>query len=153
MGVARERFPERRLTPQTNLQLDLGVDSLAWLNLTLEIREYTSVDLDEEAIGRIETVRDLLQEAGEAEQAQDGGQSPLVRLQQPEALLNDQQRQWLQPPGWWGRAFGSLLLSLDCYLLRWLYRLEVKGYEQLPQDGPLVCTPNMVHFLRRAAVL
>lgn len=142
-----ERFPDRRLTPQTNLQLDLGVDSLAWLNLTLEIREHTGVDLDEEAIGRIETVRDLLQEAAEAEQAQDGGRSLLERLQQPEALLNEQQRQWLQPPGWGVRAFGSFLLSLDGYLLRWFYRLEIKGQDQLPQDGPIIFTPNHVSFL------
>jgi long-chain acyl-CoA synthetase len=54
------RFPDVQLTPETNLQLDLGIDSLAWLGLTLELREATGTDLDQEAIGRIETVRDLL---------------------------------------------------------------------------------------------
>ncbi|MGE0822071.1 MAG: AMP-binding protein [Candidatus Binatia bacterium] len=142
-----ERFPDRRLTPQTNLQLDLDVDSLAWLNLTLEIRERTGVDLDEEAIGRIEIVRDLLHEAAEAEQSDDRGQAPLERLQQPETLLNRQQHQWLQPPGWWTRACGSLLYRLDFYLLRWVYQLEVKGQDQLPQHGPLVFTPNHVSLL------
>jgi long-subunit acyl-CoA synthetase (AMP-forming) len=40
------RFPNVRLTPDAHVRLDLGVDSLAWLNLTLEIRECAGVDLD-----------------------------------------------------------------------------------------------------------
>ena len=36
-----ERYPDRRLTLDASPQLDLGIDSMAWLNLTLEIRQIT----------------------------------------------------------------------------------------------------------------
>ena len=44
------------------MQFDLNIDSLGWVNLTLEIGEKFGVDLDEAAIERIDTVRDLLRE-------------------------------------------------------------------------------------------
>src|SRR5204863_1966966 len=44
-----EHFSDYRLTPDTSLQLDLGIDSLEWLDLTLEIRERSGVELSEEA--------------------------------------------------------------------------------------------------------
>ena len=56
-----ERYPDRRLTPDTSPQLDLGIDSLGWVDLTLEIAESTAVELSEEAIGSVYTVRDLLE--------------------------------------------------------------------------------------------
>lgn len=146
------RFPEARLTPETHLQLDLDVDSLAWLTLTLEIREHARVELDEEAIGRIETVRDLLREAAEAEHAAGAGQDLLTQLQQPAALLNARQRQWLQPPGPVVRALGTVLLRVNRALMRTVYRLEVRGREHLPEHGPFLLTPNHVSLLDPPAV-
>ena len=54
------RYAPKRLTLNTSPQLDLGMDSIKWLNVTLEIGKRTGVDLSEEAISRIDTVRDLL---------------------------------------------------------------------------------------------
>lgn len=48
------------MTPDTNLALDLGVDSLQWLDLTLALRERAHVDLPEDRIAELETVRHLL---------------------------------------------------------------------------------------------
>jgi long-chain acyl-CoA synthetase len=59
--VAGQRYPDKRLAPDSSPQFDLGVDSLEWLNVTLNIHEQTRVELDEEAIGRVSTVRSLLQ--------------------------------------------------------------------------------------------
>src|SRR5215204_5330368 len=57
-----DRYPDRGLAPDASPQLDLGIDSLGWVNLTLEIGEKAGVELHEEAIERIDTVRDLLRE-------------------------------------------------------------------------------------------
>src|SRR5215218_11036133 len=46
-ALLSERFPDRRLAPETSPQLDLGIDSLGWVNLTLEIGEKTGVELKE----------------------------------------------------------------------------------------------------------
>jgi len=61
-----QRYAAKRLSPGASPQLDLGIDSLEWLNLTLEIRRRAGVELSEQAIGRIATVRDLLREVSEA---------------------------------------------------------------------------------------
>src|SRR5205807_3958756 len=87
------RYPDRRLTPDTSPQLDLGVDSMEWLNLTLEIRQRAGVELNDEAIGRIETVRDLLREVAGQGGAGEAAQPP--PLEQPEEALSDEQKRWL----------------------------------------------------------
>src|SRR5207247_10424244 len=77
------RYPDRPLTPDTSPQFDLGVDSMEWLNLTLEIRQRAGVELSEEAIGRIDTVRDLLREVVEQGGAAGSG-SQASPVEQPE---------------------------------------------------------------------
>jgi long-chain acyl-CoA synthetase len=134
------------------MQLDLGVDSLAWLNLTLEIREHTGTELDEEAIGRVETVRDLLRETIEAEQGRGGGADFLQQLRQPEELLNEHQRQALAQPGAVTRTIGKLLFGLARALMRRVFQLEVRGQSHLPPHGPLVLTPNHSSFLDPLAI-
>ncbi len=42
------------------------MDSLEWLNITLEIRHRANVELAQEVFGRIETIRDLLKAVIEA---------------------------------------------------------------------------------------
>ncbi|HSG65534.1 MAG TPA: AMP-binding protein, partial [Gammaproteobacteria bacterium] len=79
-----ERFEGKAISPDTHMQLDLGVDSLEWLNLTLQIRNRAGVDLADEAIGRIETVRDLLQEAAESKRASELSGGVLELLREPE---------------------------------------------------------------------
>ena len=88
------RYPGKRLTPDTSLQFDLAVDSLEWLNLTLEIAESSGVEVTEEAIARIDTVRDLLREVIEASEGQ--GIDPLA---QPYEILDPNQKRWLEPLG------------------------------------------------------
>jgi long-chain acyl-CoA synthetase len=146
------RFSEVRLTPGSHLQLDLGIDSLAWLHLTLEIRMSADVDLTEDAISRIETVRDLLREVIAAEQVIGDVINPLTQLQQPEAVLSAQQRQWLEPPGFLVDTLGTLLFGLNRMLMRWLFRLNVQGEEHLPSSGSFIVTPNHLSLLDALAV-
>jgi Phosphopantetheine attachment site. len=88
------RYKDKRLTPDSNPVLDLGIDSLEWLNLTFEIRENAGVELTEAAIARIEAIRDLLREVSEASEAESESQ-PLDR---PEEILTDKQKRWLNRP-------------------------------------------------------
>src|SRR5215212_5244914 len=92
-------YTDRHLTPDTSPQLDLGIDSLGWMDLTLEISQSAGVELSEEAIGRIYTVRELLNEV--AEQAKAGGSSigQALPLEQPERVLSEYQKGSLEPFG------------------------------------------------------
>jgi long-chain acyl-CoA synthetase len=146
-GWLTHRFPRVRLTPDSHLQLDLGVDSLAWLTLTLEIRTAVGVDLDDEAISRIEGVRDLLREAVAARQNHERGPAPLDALQRPETLLSSEQQQWLQPPGIFARFVSDCLTTVTGFCLRHLFGLTVKGVAHLPAHGPFIMTPNHVSLL------
>jgi long-chain acyl-CoA synthetase len=141
-----KRFASQRLTPDANPQLDLGVDSLEWLSLTLEIRQETGVELEEDAISRIESVRDLLREVTEHPESQRAG-GAAEPLEHPEEVLGDELQHWLSPEGPVESAASRFLYALDWALVRSAFKLDVQGLENLPKDAPFVLAPNHVSFL------
>jgi long-chain acyl-CoA synthetase len=148
-----ERFPDRRLTPQTELQTELGIDSLEWLRFGLEIQRRTARHLDEDAVRRIDTVGDLLREMSETEQAPAPEAKDLSdRLREPDELLDDEHRRWLRPRGFAARAFGSLCFTLDRVLLRGVLRLRVFGRENAAGQDPVVFVPNHRSYLDAPAL-
>jgi long-chain acyl-CoA synthetase len=138
-----DRYPDRRLTPEASPQLDLDIDSLGWVNLTLEIGERTGVELDEEAIERIETVRDLLREVAK------GGRATrrISPFEEPEEVLDARQKRWLEPLGPVASTVARGMFALNRVVMRGAFRLRVKGLEHLPNGGPFVIAPNHVSYL------
>jgi long-chain acyl-CoA synthetase len=146
-----ERYSDRRLTPDTSPQFDLGIDSMEWLNLTMEIRQRAGVELSSEAIGRIETVRDLLREVAGQGRAEDGAPQA-APLERPEEVLSDRQKRWLEPLGPVQSLLARCLFALNRALVRGLFRLRVKGLEHVPQQGPFVLAPNHASNLDSFAI-
>jgi long-chain acyl-CoA synthetase len=144
-----DRYPDRRLAPESSPQLDLDIDSLGWVNLTLEIGERTGVELEEEAIGRIDTVRDLLREVASGAGGSTHRLSPLER---PEEVLDDRQRRWLKPLGPAGSVVATVMFALNRAIMRGLFRLRVEGFENLPDRGQFIIAPNHVSYLDVFAV-
>ena len=138
-----QRYAARRLSPGASPQLDLGIDSLEWLNLTLEIRQRVGVELSEQAIGRVATVRDLLREVSEA----GAGMRAASLLEDPEEVLSAGQKRWLKPHGAMTSAVAAGLYALNWALVRALFRLRVKGLAHLPEKQPFVLIPNHVSYL------
>ena len=147
-----DRYSDRHLTPDTSPQLDLAVDSLGWVDLTLEIAESTGVELTEEAIGGIYTVRDLLNEVAEQAEAGGGGMPQALPLEQPEEVLSDEQKQWLRPLGQAESAVARGMFAFNRALARKVFHLQVESAEHLPKVGPFVLTPNHISFLDPFAV-
>lgn len=141
------RFSAVRLTPDTNMSFELGLDSLEWMTMTLELRDLVGVDLSEEAIARVGTVRDLLRKSVEAEQAGNAATDPAIRLRKPEGLLDARQRHWLKRRGWFLHGLGMALLALDRLLMRTVFSLQVHGTEQIPAERPCVLIPNHASLL------
>src|SRR5947208_970432 len=81
-----------------------------WWFRRLEIGQRAGVELNDEAIGNIQTVRDLLREMSEAEAGGKAGPPPLER---PEEVLNETQKRWLDP-----------LTPVLAALARWGYALD-----------------------------
>jgi long-chain acyl-CoA synthetase len=147
-----ERYSDRHLTLDTSPQLDLGVDSLGWVDLTLEIAQSTGVELSEEAIGGIYTVRELLGEVAEQASAGGAGVSQALPLEQPEEVLSDEQKRWLRPLGPAGSAAAMGMFALNRAIARKVFDLHVEGIEHLPEEGPFVLASNHISFLDPFAV-
>ncbi len=139
-GYLARKYAGEPLTPDSNLQLDLGVDSMEWLNLTLEIAQRTGVELDEGAIGRIETVRDLLVEVGQAKEA--GPKVSAALLDDPEAAIGEADRRWISPLTPAQERWAKRLFAINRFIMTRLFRLEAEGHENLPATGPYLMAPT-----------
>jgi len=150
------RFPDQEITLDTSPQLDLGIDSLEWMNLTFELLDQTGVELSAEAISKVSTVRDLLTEVTIASQGSggtdDGNEeertSPIL---DPENYLDEKQKSFVRPN-----------TPHEANRPRWLYNLimttmrpfevEAIGLDKLPQ-GQFVLTPNHKSYIDAFAII
>jgi long-chain acyl-CoA synthetase len=107
------------------------------------------VGLDEEAIERIDTVRDLLREVASGASGTLHHVSPFER---PEEVLDDRQKQWLEPLGPAGSAMARGMFALNRMMMRGPFSLRVEGLENLPDRGPFIIAPNHVSYLDAFAV-
>ena len=117
----------------------------------MEIRRRVGVELDEAAIEAIATVRDLL--AAVSESAASGATvDPKSPLENPEEALSADQKRWLEPlPPLKGRIAARLYEVVRWGVTR-LFKLDVRGAEHLPTEGPLLITPNHVSYLDALAL-
>src|SRR5688572_29929168 len=136
---------DRPLTLGSKLEADLGLDSLEWLHLALEIQQRARAELTDDIVARVETVRDLLREVAGAS----AGQKPSPGtsfLDEPEAYLSSHQTRWLRPLGPLEARIGTLLHGINRGILRGLFRLHVEGLERIPR-GQVVFTPTHGSYL------
>lgn len=136
----QQRYPDRSLQLDTMLQLDLGIDSLGWVELSLALARDLGVALREKEIARIVTIRDLLREAAAV------GPSPAAT-----STVTATAR-WLAPPGLGLRLLRAVGEPLVRLAMLWAFRLQVEGLERLPPDDPMLICPNHVSYLDPFAV-
>lgn len=140
-----ERFPDAGLHPDTHLQMQLDIDSMEWINLTLEIRERSGVEIGEAVIARVHTVRDLLRECAEAESA--GEETAADPAASPYEVLSEDEQRWLEPLGPVMHALSQGAYWIFSAALRMLLRIRVEGMERLPNDAACVIAPNHTSYL------
>ncbi len=129
------RFAGRPLTLDTSPQLDLEVDSLEWVAITLELEQRFHIALTGEAVSRILTLRDLLREIETAAPANASG-APAERSAAVVEL-----------PSLPMRAIGAAIFALCRPVMRLFFRLQVSGREQLESDIPMLIAPNHTSYL------
>jgi Long-chain acyl-CoA synthetases (AMP-forming) len=139
----KRKFPDKKITLDISPQLDLDIDSLEWMNLTLELVEQTGVELSAEAISRIITVRDLLNEIVSSSEDGIGATSP---LKDPDHYLNDQQREFLKPLSPWQAAVAHSLYLVNLVLMR-SFNVTPVGYDQLIAKKQYVFIPNHASYI------
>jgi long-chain acyl-CoA synthetase len=139
-----KRFPDQYISPDTNIQLDLNVDSMEWMNLTMELLQQTGVELTQDAIGRITTVHDLLTEVNEASQS--GERRKGSPVQKPEEYLGKKEKRWLSPLNKVEFALAHVLYFINFCLMHGLFRMHTSGLDKVP-EGQVVFIPNHASYL------
>ncbi len=144
-----ERFPDADISPDTAPQLDLGIDSLGWIELGMEIERRFGISLSAEAVSRIATLGDLLGEAAAAHVPAHAAvvAAPVVAASvvvapavvAPAVAVEDP---WLGRRGMALRATGLLLYLINAFVLRGFFRLKVEGLEHVPPTGAVLIAPN-----------
>lgn len=140
------RYPDCHLAPDTSLRLDLGLDSLGWLELSVDIQRLTGVELSEAAIAEIETVRDLLKSVQSAPKS-----GRTASWERPEEVLSDRDLARVYPHRGVWRVAHRFLVVVIRLLMRVAYRFKVSGLENLP-SGQFVLAPNHVSVLDPFAI-
>ncbi|MCB0196399.1 MAG: AMP-binding protein, partial [Anaerolineae bacterium] len=135
-----ERYADKDLSPDTSPQLDLGIDSLEWLTLTMQVNNLTGVELSDEALQRIGTIRDLLQEIQSAAEGETTGGS--LSMDDPAALLTDAQKTWFTPLNPVSQGVAVTGFTVVKWLARLFFKVEAHGLDNLPADGNFMLTPN-----------
>jgi long-chain acyl-CoA synthetase len=128
------RYPDKRLAPDLSPQLDLGIDSLEWVTITLELAEQFGIQLTEQDAADALTLRDLLLRAS----ARGRQETPVAKV----PALTDEQLGWLAPPDRRERIAGHILRVVNVALMRGAFRLRVAGLDNVPVRGPYVLVCN-----------
>lgn len=139
----KSRFPDQAINFDTSPQMDLNIDSLEWVNLSMDLVEQTGVELSQETIAGANTIRDLLNELSRV--AQEGGGSGSSPIEEPELYLDKKQQGWLKPLSDWQSRSARFLYLMIVTLMR-VFRVTTVGLKNLPHV-PLVFIPNHASFL------
>lgn len=139
-AILSARYAGKPLSPEANPSLDLGIDSLEWISLALEIESRIGLRLTEEEMADMGSVRALLQRAVAA-----GGVAPAPRRSAEEAAAEAARATTppsalLGPLRWlgWATARGIGRLMFD---------LRATGADQVPPSSPFVIVANHVSDL------
>jgi len=141
--VLLARYPHRPISLDASPQLDLGIDSLEWISLSLAL-EQAGLTLSDRAFADALTIRDLLHAAEIGAPNSDG------------AVVKEQERldsRWLAPVGYGLTVLGFALYLIDRILMLVLFRLRVEGAENLPAEGPYVLAANHASDLDALAII
>jgi long-chain acyl-CoA synthetase len=138
--ILRQRFPDQPINLDSDLSLDLNLDSFGWMELAIILHERTGIMLSDEDLARIQTIRDLLRLS--AQRGVGAGTEP-IRATASTSDIDD----WLAPPSALLTALGAALYAINSLIMRKLFRLQVAGIDKLPSSGPIVISPNHVSYL------
>lgn len=139
-----------------NLELDLGFDSMERVELLASLEKSLDIDLPEDFGAEILTVRDLI--TGIDLQTSGGSGASSATRQSWKAILAPEA---LKEGGEWHVRFSGTVLNLLKYLglkciylfSRIFFRLEARGLENLPKDGPFLICPNHLSYIDPFIVL
>ncbi len=139
----KERFPDQEIRLDTSPQLDLNIDSLEWMHLTLELVEHTGVELTGEAVARVTTVRELLSEIVASSEGGEGAVSP---IDDPDHYLTAEQKEFVQPLTGWRIEAAAALYQFTMMVMS-PFRVQAVHPENIKDVPQLVFVPNHASYI------
>ncbi len=134
------------MTLDSSLQVDLGMDSLEWISVTLEIRDRFGVELNESDISKIDSVRDLL--VAVVKLSESGAVASTVdALAQSQERLSDEKKHWLEPLRPTEVVLQMAFYTFLKFLVLVLFRPKISGLEKFPENTPVVFVPNHASYI------
>jgi long-chain acyl-CoA synthetase len=139
------------IAPQHHLELDLGVDSLARVELVVALEQEFGCNITEDEVGHIGSVRDLLvRVSGEAREPSDErrwGDMLAARESPPLGELFGLERGKLASAAVHGMRRFALRISQRAY------PFDVRGVERLPKRDPFLLCPTHASFIDSALII
>jgi long-chain acyl-CoA synthetase len=145
--IGQSARPGATVTPDANLELDLGLDSMERVELLTALEQRMGADIPEEELQRLYTVRELAESL--LRHASSTGTETAVSwdtLLAPDPRREAGFREWLQPH----RLVPAVLfgaLKLTRLLLRPAVKVTLHGLEHFPAKGPYLISPNHQSYL------
>jgi long-chain acyl-CoA synthetase len=150
LAYLREATRKAAVRLDDNLELDLGLDSLARVEMLVALEEIFGVKIPDEAAAECFTVREVIQRlrvlrgtpAVSGAPSRRRGWGEILTGPPPsevEALVEASSR-----PS--ARVITALTRALCAVLFRGVYRLRVEGLQHVPPGGPLILVANHCSF-------
>jgi len=138
------------IRPDSNLELDLGLDSMQRVELLVALEQEIGGDVEESRLAEIYTVRELVDAVRESAAtvttrrpvAPFAGWEAVLREEpkDPKLLILEQPRSGIEM-GWYAVSRLAQMIAID------RFRLRVTGIQKLPAHGPFLICSNHQSFL------
>jgi long-chain acyl-CoA synthetase len=148
---------KKNIVPDDNLELDLGLDSLARVELVVSIEKSLGISVPESFRSEVFTVKDVVQKIKDLLAAGPSAAGKNVKMSWSEILMLEPSTDLTSSL----RFDPGPLLNVPRYMLKLAVnlifivygRLSVHGRENLPSTGPYVLAPNHLSLADAPAVV
>ena len=148
---ALSSITDKRISVNSNLELDLGIDSLGRVELTAALESSLGVSIPETFTSEVTTVKDVILKTAEYT----AGASGIEALKRPvlwgDILQKSPSEDMIERIGLKRGVISNASVKTAAwsfYLLARLFlRLDVKGIENVPTEGGCIVAPNHASYI------
>ncbi|MGE5172667.1 MAG: AMP-binding protein [Betaproteobacteria bacterium] len=148
---------KKNIVPDDNLELDLGLDSLARVELVVSIEKSFGVSLPDSFGSEVFTVKDAVLKIKELLASGPSASGKSVKMSWADILAQEPTEELKASIKLESGAFCAVALRLLKLVLKGIFtiygQLSVRGAENLPATGPFIIAPNHLSLVDAAAVM
>ncbi len=146
MRVIRQASKKQgEIHPDDNLELDLGLDSMERVELVVALEGVLGAHAEDSELANVYSVRELihtlLQHRGGAASQRTGWDAVFA------SETSDEEVKEILKPSAFSTLFWFVAARLARYLCQLLYRIQISGLENIPEDSPFIFSPNHQSFM------